>query len=259
MKAPTLDWVPMFIHRLKASDAWKCFTDYQFGWYWKLIVESYDSPNPGYLPNDGSVLWQLAGARTKAYFQREGQSVLSRFHGRTEDGVWIYHPVVLEVVNNQRLKLSKTKSSRRSSSLSLSLSVVDVDVVFETVQKLFSYYREKFQRASTYTLTDSRKKKCVARLCELMRSESCDLARAEQVARKAIDNLAASQWHVDHGYIDWNEQIFRSQEEFQKRVDFHPIADVAFLRRGGVSDAQFIHDPNRCYNCRQPREECVCQ
>jgi len=225
----------------------------------KLLIKSVTATPAGYLPGSVSELWQLAGAKSEAYFVKwGGPELVSRYFKRTDDGTnRIYNARMLEIIGEQSQRLCKKESSRISSSLSL--SVVGADVVFEVVQRLFQYYKERFQRLSTYTLTESRKKKCLARLDELMLSEKCDLVKAEEIARKAIDNLAESVWHREHGHIDWTAQIFRSQDEFQKRIEFRPIEDSAFLRRGEVSDSQFVHDPNRCYNCRRHPSECVCQ
>src|SRR5438094_255143 len=93
------EWVKFNFHRAKASPTW-ALVDYLWCWYTKLWINSYDSDRPGYLPYDVDVLWKLAGARTKIFFQREGMSLVDRHFKRTEDGLWIYHPKVLETLTN---------------------------------------------------------------------------------------------------------------------------------------------------------------
>lgn len=93
------EWVKFNFHRAKASPTWK-LPDYLWCWYTKLWINSYDSDNPGYLPNDVDVLWKLAGARTKIFFANEGMSMVGLHFKRTEDGLWIYHPKVIETLKN---------------------------------------------------------------------------------------------------------------------------------------------------------------
>lgn len=121
-QAIKLDWIPLYIHRLKASKRWAQMQDFERGWYMTLIIEAADSAMPGYLPNNDAVLWRLAGAKTKAYFQREGQSVLQCFDGRTDDGVWIYNRPLLTVIQEQLQRLQNKGSRKKEISISLSSS-----------------------------------------------------------------------------------------------------------------------------------------
>jgi hypothetical protein len=72
-----------------------------------------------------------------------------------------------------------------------------------------------------YTLTPQRKKKGLLRLQEQIKITG-SLAQAVEDLKTAIENLAASEYHVTHGYLDWEAQIFRSREEFEKRLNAKP-------------------------------------
>lgn len=172
---------------------------------------------PGYLPNDISVLWRLAGAMTQGYFdKRGGLEIINRYFVRTGDGRWIYNPSLLNILTEQSAKLRR--NPQKLGVVPLSLSVVAFDDLSKAIQRLFSFYVKVFERDTRYKLTDQREKKCALRLQELMRENGGDLDKAESTAREAIEKLSLSQWHRDNGHIDWLEQVFRSQEEFQKRL-----------------------------------------
>ncbi len=77
------------------------------------------------------------------------------------------------------------------------------------IDELFRIYCRKFGRdPARYTLTAARRKKAQSRLRE--REKLCDLEGAVTEAMQCIDNLAASSYHRENGYIDWTEQIFRT-------------------------------------------------
>jgi hypothetical protein len=106
-----LDWLPLYIQRLKGSEAWK-MPDYQFGWYMKLLIESADSPIPGYLPGSTDKLWRLAGAKSQPYFEKWGGcELVSRLFRRAEiEGqAWIYNERMLKTIHEQNLKLARKK------------------------------------------------------------------------------------------------------------------------------------------------------
>ena len=64
----------------------------------------------------------------------------------------------------------------------------------------------------------------MARLSESLAKTKGDLARAEELMRIAIDNLAASAFHVgqnDKGkrYDSWEKNLFGSAEQFERWLD----------------------------------------
>jgi len=124
--------------------------DYQFGWYIKLLVESADSPIPGYLPGSLDKLWRLAGAKSQSYFEKWGGcELVSRLFRRTEISgqAWIYNERMLQIIYEQSEKLTK-RTRKRSLSLSMSLQSVPKEIDPE----LFNQYiemREKIKKPMT--------------------------------------------------------------------------------------------------------------
>lgn len=234
-----LDWIPLYIHRLKASRTWS-LPDYQWCWFMKLIIELADSDTPGYLPNDVDVLWRLAGARTRDFFlKRDGIGLVDREFRRTADGLLIYNPRLLEVLTEQSEKLHRKKKvkeeplSLSSSGLFANIKLqnlnsealnpedLSLEALASSIHRLFAYYTECFHKDPRYKLTRRRVEKCQCRLLELIHSGS-DLARAEATAKDAICNLAASSFHVQNGHTDWIDHLFVTQEMLQKRLDMGP-------------------------------------
>lgn len=114
------EWIPWYVQRLKGSSAWRELKDYQWGWYTKLLTELADSDTPGFLPNDVTKLWKLAGAQTESFFKRYGGiELLARHFNRTEDGLRIYNARMLEVLHEQGKKQAKRRSRALSSLLSV--------------------------------------------------------------------------------------------------------------------------------------------
>lgn len=144
-----LDWIPLYIQRLKGSEAWN-LSDYQFCWYMKLLIESADSPIPGYLPASTDKLWRLAGAKSQSYFEKWGGcELVSRLFLRTEiEGQgWIYNKRMLQTIYEQSEKLS-TKKRKRRVSLSLSLQSVP-DFINQDLFHQYVEMREKIKKPLT--------------------------------------------------------------------------------------------------------------
>jgi len=223
---PKLSWFPIYVEKILSSLSWQQMTDYQRGWYIQLLLSSAHSERPGYLPNDGS-LWRLAGARSKHFFNQDSAVVMARFKSTQMDGrLWIYNPKLLEVLEEQadkhesanRKKGGKVKGKMLKKEENLSLSFVSPESLKQTIKDLFDFYMEHFDRDESYKLTESREQDCASRLDELLQSNHGDLGAARESAQEAILNLSHSQFHVEHGYIDWSDHIFKSTEIFQKRM-----------------------------------------
>ena len=138
------DWIPLYIQRLIASDAWK-LDDYKFGWYMKLLIALADSDVPGYLVNDIRILWVKAGAKTERYFrERGGLELLDRFFNRTDDGLHIYNERMLEVLHEQMAKLTRRRKTK-TVSLSFSLSSVP-DFIDQELFNKFLSMRESIKK-----------------------------------------------------------------------------------------------------------------
>jgi hypothetical protein len=89
------------------------------------------------------------------------------------------------------------------------------------IGRLFHLYCEAVGRnPGRYTLTPVREKKALLRLRERRGVHNGDLGVAERDLAQAIENLAVSEWHRANGHYDWLEQIFRSAEEFERRLNW---------------------------------------
>lgn len=98
-----------------------------------------------------------------------------------------------------------------------------VDREKEVVERAFAFYCESFQKnPKQYQLTEERRKKAGLRYRERLKANEGDLDAVERDFAKCIENLAASDYHVNNGYIDWTAQIFKSQDEFERRLNWKP-------------------------------------
>ncbi len=110
-RSQLLDWFPFYVHRLTGDMRYRALKDYHQAWYLNLLFAAWISERPGYLPDDGQ-LWRLANARTRQFFEKECEPVLSMFEreGSTTDGaVWIYNRALLEIYDEQVLKFHKRR------------------------------------------------------------------------------------------------------------------------------------------------------
>jgi hypothetical protein len=107
-----LEWFPFYVHRFIYGDVrYRALEDFQQAWYLNLLFAAWISERPGHLPDDGQ-LWRLANAKTRGFFERHSESVLSMFEREspTTDGtVWICHRQLLSVYDEQVLKFHKRK------------------------------------------------------------------------------------------------------------------------------------------------------
>lgn len=218
-----LEWVPLKIQRVLGSSIWN-LRDFQFGWFWRAIINLCVQPDPGYVTvvGAGSVeLWKFFGAKSEQYFRTWGGNEFSeRYFPKTEDGTRRYNPQLLAILADQSKKIEMRNNSKKDAEIfsSLSLSVVDFDSLDSKTEKLFEEYKQIFERTNGYSLTERRRKKCAARLCELMKANGGDLERACELARKAMSNLRHSKFHWGKGYYDWIDHLFDSQERFEKTL-----------------------------------------
>lgn len=93
--------------------------------------------------------------------------------------------------------------------------------VRDAVERLFGFYCITFGRnENQYALTPQRREKAEMRMRERLRVHLGDVVKAETDCATAIENLSGSDWHRTGGYIDWVANIFKSQEEFEKRMNW---------------------------------------
>ena len=72
-----LYWFKFNVRDFCADQELQRMTDYQLGWWIKLLVSAWH--NGGYLPADHDSLWRLAGAASKKRFQKHSGLVLSAY------------------------------------------------------------------------------------------------------------------------------------------------------------------------------------
>ena len=114
--------------------------------------------------------------------------------------------------------------NRQENLLSLSCEPNGKDPV-EIIGRAFDYFCKQAGKTSAYTLTPSRQKMALRRwneiekrlIAEGVTPDSLQVEIKKTIAH-AIDGLLEDEFMRSHGFIDW-EQIFRSQEKFQKRIE----------------------------------------
>jgi uncharacterized protein YdaU (DUF1376 family) len=90
------------------------------------------------------------------------------------------------------------------------------------VRSVFAYYLERAGRnPSLYTLTEKRMKIGLTRLKECKARVRGDPARAEAAMKDAINGLMTSKFHAGDNadrkkYQEWEDHVFRSQEQMEK-------------------------------------------
>ena len=110
----------------------------------------------------------------------------------------------------------------------------------EIVESIFGFYCEKFQKnPKRYQLTDERRKKAGLRFRERLKANGGNEAAVEVEFSQAVENLAASEYHMANGYTDWLAQIFRSQEEFEKRLNWKQERGHSGNTNGSNSESVF--------------------
>jgi hypothetical protein len=88
------------------------------------------------------------------------------------------------------------------------------------IEQVFVFYCKTLNRnPHQYTLTPRRKDKAILRLKE-REKETGSLAQAQADLEMAISNVAADEFLTSGGYTGWEEQIFKSREEFEKRLNW---------------------------------------
>ena len=106
--------------------------------------------------------------------------------------------------------------------------------VRDAVERLFTFYCVTFGRSERdYTLTPFRRTMAENRLMERMRPHLGDVGKAEMDLAKAIENVAASDYHQERGFVDWGDQIFRTREQFEKQLHLKGSGDAKGQRNSG--------------------------
>jgi hypothetical protein len=94
-------------------------------------------------------------------------------------------------------------------------------VIREAVERVFDFYCMKFGRDKhRYALTADRRSKAESRMRERVRARLGDHALAETDLADAVFNLAECDYNRDNGFVDWTDHIFKSQDCFEKRMNW---------------------------------------
>lgn len=87
-------YMPLYVDDILGSFLFQAMTAEQKGWYLMLLMQCWHSDRGGYLPKDPQLLWKLAGARSRRYFERHSAPVLAKFKD-SGDG-WLYNERCLQ-------------------------------------------------------------------------------------------------------------------------------------------------------------------
>jgi hypothetical protein len=111
------------------------------------------------------------------------------------------------------------------------------DPYSEIIDRVFVFYCQTLNRnPHKYELTPRRKTKAILRLKEReKKTGSLELARLD--LEMAISNLAADEFLTSGGYTGWEEQIFKSREEFEKRLNRKAPTPIHALKSNGFDGA----------------------
>jgi hypothetical protein len=91
------------------------------------------------------------------------------------------------------------------------------------IERSFALYCRLFGRnPKKYTLTKTKREKAAIRMRERLKEHRGDFSEVEREVVQCIHNLAANEWNVANGYIDWTDQIFASADVFEKRLAWKP-------------------------------------
>jgi DNA replication protein DnaT len=94
----------------------------------------------------------------------------------------------------------------------------------KALREVFSYYLTTMSRnPKTYTFSQLRRRKGMARLEEALRIAHGNLEDAIVLMKAVVDEVALSDWHMGRDpktegrtYCEWEDHLFRSTEQFEK-------------------------------------------
>lgn len=93
--------------------------------------------------------------------------------------------------------------------------------VRDAVERVFGFYCMKFSLdPMRYTLTPERRSRAEDRMRERLKARLGNHAAAEEDLATAVDNLSNDEYLCGKGITDWLTQLFKSTEEFEKRLNW---------------------------------------
>jgi Helix-turn-helix domain len=93
----------------------------------------------------------------------------------------------------------------------------------DPIPKVFAYFCERAEKSSAYRLTDKRHAMAARRWAEEVKVEKANgtvdiHAAVSKKFRHVINEICASQWHREHGHVEW-KQLFETEEKFTTWLD----------------------------------------
>ena len=105
----------------------------------------------------------------------------------------------------------------------IGFQVISTKELKSLVDNAFVSYCQIFRRnPKQYSLSEKRRKKAELRFLERLAVHEGNVQAVEAEAIQAFKNLAASDFHQSKGFVDWEDQFFRSEEEYEKRINMKP-------------------------------------
>lgn len=101
-------WYKRFAADLMSDPFVQAMTDEQYAWYSKMLDLSWIATPQAFLPNAKDLLAKMVSKCEQNHFIEHSQIVFDRFQ-TSEDGLYIYHPKMLE----QAEKVAKTSKIRK--------------------------------------------------------------------------------------------------------------------------------------------------
>ena len=260
LPGPKLAWMKLWVADLLTSSFVLSLSELDFARYVKLLMRAWESDTPCFLPNDVVILSRFAGASSLKSFKQSWAIIQSHFtetgDGKyvfnSKERLTFKKQVELNrnSIENGKKNNNYIKNQHSSTNLGIPSAIpsdlptgipaparglkvlkelqdqnplVELNSTEELqmIRKMFSHYCTAVSRnPEKYRLTNGRTKKAMQRLHERLALHGGNLGIVEQEFSTAIENLSKSAYHMENGYFDWTDQIFRSEEEFDKRLNW---------------------------------------
>lgn len=162
--------------------------DYQRYWYWALCMEGQFTNRPGYLPNDMTLLYELADCSASRKFFEGNFGCVRECFKVTEDGRWLYHDTALEIAEAIQEKSQQARCNRTSVERPLNVRQTgDIEIL---ISKDFSFsiyndYPKKVGRKAALLAIDRAIKRFV-------KEEKCSAIDAAQTIHSRVIEFAKS-------------------------------------------------------------------
>jgi hypothetical protein len=235
-----LPWFPFYAADWLLDPAVRGLTVAERGMLIDLLAKTWYLA--GALPNEPENLWKMAGAKSRAAFEKSRTKLMHDFELDEVSNTWV-HQGLAALWNKSKMKSkgfsdsgkkgahsrwgkrtdgqaiatplapllpgdsyseseSESQHNKDGVVVGLKLPQADLDACVECA---WNYYLEKFRREPVlYELTELRRQVGHDRLCDCLRKANGDLHKAERLMCYAIDRLAEAEWY--NGKNERNEK-----------------------------------------------------